>query len=234
MTVSIIIAVYILTAVAIVMWAGTGATGLGAGNPDNQESLFAALSFPILGNVALLIYIAVLASSFASLQSTMVGPARTVLAMGHYRALPPVFAKISPRHQTPSTATAGSAVAAGVFYIVTRIISENALWDTITALGLMICFYMASRPLLVFGTSERSFSTDLETSCTNWSAPALGGRIPPVDVLHHRIWLAGPGLWFGILHLRRGLRVRAGYGNPSPQSGDHVVHPTGSPGLLQG
>lgn len=34
---------------------------------------------------------------------------------------------------------------------------------------------MASRPLLVFGTSERSFSTDLETSCTNWSAPALGG-----------------------------------------------------------
>lgn len=71
----------------------------------------------------------------------MVGPARTVLAMGHYRALPPVFAKISPRHQTPSTATAGSAVAAGVFYIVTRIISENALWDTITALGLMICFY---------------------------------------------------------------------------------------------
>lgn len=140
-TVIVIIAVYILTAVAIVMWAGTGTTGLGAGNPDNQESIFAALSFPVLGPFALLIYVAVLASSFASLQSTMVGPARTLLAMGHYRALPPRFAAISPRFQSPSTATVASAIAAGAFYIVTRIISENALWDTITALGLMICFY---------------------------------------------------------------------------------------------
>lgn len=234
-TVSIIIAVYILTAVAIVMWAGTGATGLGAGNPDNQESLFAALSFPILGNVALLIYIAVLASSFASLQSTMVGPARTVLAMGHYRALPPVFAKISPRHQTPSTATAGSAVAAGVFYIVTRIISENALWDTITALGLMICFYYGITAIACIWYFRKELFDGPRNILYKLVCPGIGGgRIPPVDVLHHRIWLAGPGLWFGILHLRRGLRVRAGYGNPGPRSGDHVVHPTGSPGLLQG
>ncbi|WKD58378.1 Putrescine importer PuuP [Corynebacterium capitovis DSM 44611] len=140
-TVLIIIALYILTAVSIVVWAGTGDTGLGAGNPDNQESIFAALSYPVLGPLSFVIYVAVLASSFASLQSTMVSPARTLLAMGHYRALPPTFAKISPRFLTPSTATIASAVAAGVFYAVTRLLSENALWDTITALGLMICFY---------------------------------------------------------------------------------------------
>lgn len=140
-TVAIIIVLYILTAIAIVTWAGTGDTGLGAGNPDNQESIFAALSHPVLGTWSILIYIAVLASSLASLQSTMVSPARTLLAMGHYRALPPAFAKVSPRFLTPSVATVVSAIAAGVFYTITRILSENALWDTITALGLMVCFY---------------------------------------------------------------------------------------------
>jgi len=30
---------------------------------------------------------------------------------------------------------------ASVFYAVMRFVSENVLWDTITALGMMICFY---------------------------------------------------------------------------------------------
>ncbi|WP_115685620.1 APC family permease [Corynebacterium senegalense] len=174
-TVLVIIALYILTAVSIVVWAGTGETGLGAGNPDNQESIFAALSYPVLGPIAILIYIAVLASSFASLQSTMVGPARTLLAMGHYRALPPVFAKISPRYLTPNTATVASAVAAGVFYAVTRLISENALWDTITALGLMICFYYGITAVACIWY----FRDDLFSSPRNilfrFLCPALGG-----------------------------------------------------------
>ena len=34
-----------------------------------------------------------------------------------------------------------SAVVASVFYAVMRFVSENVLWDTITALGMMICFY---------------------------------------------------------------------------------------------
>jgi hypothetical protein len=39
----------------------------------------------------------------------------------------------------PAAHAAGAAAAA--FYVITRTTSENALWDTITALGLMICFY---------------------------------------------------------------------------------------------
>ncbi len=140
-TVLVIISLYVLTAMAVVVWAGTGETGLGAGNPENQESIFAVLSEPVLGPASIFIYIAVLASSFASLQATMVGPARTLLAMGHYQALPPLFASISPRYKTPSAATIASAIAAALFYSITRLLSENALWDTITALGLMICFY---------------------------------------------------------------------------------------------
>ncbi|WP_165164697.1 APC family permease [Corynebacterium qintianiae] len=175
LTVVIIISLYALTAVSIVAWAGTGDTGLGAGNPDNQASIFAALAHPVLGPMAFLLYFAVLASSFASLQSTMVGPARTLLAMGHYRALPPAFAKISPRFLTPSTATIAAAVAAGAFYTVTRLASENALWDTITALGLMICFYYGITAVACIWY----FRDDLFSSGRNilfrLVCPALGG-----------------------------------------------------------
>ena len=85
--------------------------------------------------------LAVLTSSAASLQSTFVSPARTLLAMGHYGALPPKFAEVSPRFFTPGYATIVSAIVASVFYAVMRFVSENVLWDTITTLGMMICFY---------------------------------------------------------------------------------------------
>ena len=61
--------------------------------------------------------------------------------MGHYGALPPKFAQVSPRFFTPGYATIVSAVVASVFYAVMRFISEDVLWDTITTLGMMICFY---------------------------------------------------------------------------------------------
>lgn len=174
-TVIVIILLYILTALAVVTWAGTGDTGLGAGNPDNQESIFAALSLPVLGPWAILVYIAVMASSFASLQSTMVGPARTLLAMGYYRALPPTFGKISPTFRTPSTATIVSAVAAGAFYAVTRIISENALWDTIAALGLMICFYYGITAVACIWYFRHELFSNAHNIVFKFIFPALGG-----------------------------------------------------------
>jgi amino acid transporter len=48
---------------------------------------------------------------------------------------------VSPRFFTPGYATIVSAVVASVFYAVMRFISEDVLWDTITTLGMMICFY---------------------------------------------------------------------------------------------
>lgn len=174
-TVLIIIVLYVLTALAVITWAGTGETGLGAGNPANQESIFAVLSYPVLGPAALLIYVAVLSSSFASLQSTMVGPARTLLAMGYYNALPPMFSKISPRFRTPSVATIISAIAAGVFYTVTRILSENALWDTIAALGLMICFYYGITAVACVWYFRRELFSSVHNVVFKLIFPLFGG-----------------------------------------------------------
>ena len=92
---------YLLIAVALIMFAGVGTGELGLGNEDIQENVFFYLSGPILGPLAFLVSLAVLTSSASSLQSTFVCPARTLLAMGHYGALPPKFAQVSPRFFTP-------------------------------------------------------------------------------------------------------------------------------------
>ncbi|GAA1544166.1 amino acid transporter [Microbacterium ginsengiterrae] len=140
-TVLTIVSLYLLLAIAMIMFAGVGTGELGLGNEDIQENVFFHLSGPILGPLAFLVSLAVLTSSASSLQSTFVGPARTLLAMGHYGALPPAYGKVNPRFFTPGYATIVSAIVASAFYAVMRVVSENTLWDTILTLGMMICFY---------------------------------------------------------------------------------------------
>jgi len=177
LTVLVIMAVYMVVSLAVISFAGIGDTGLGAGNPDNQESIFAVLAAPVMGPFAILMSLAILSSSAASLQSTFVSPARTILAMGYYRALPERFARVSPRFKSPSTATITAAVAAAAFYVVTRLISENALWDTITALGMMICFYYGVTALACVWYFRRELLRGWRNVVFKLLAPVVGGVI---------------------------------------------------------
>jgi len=177
LTILIIIAVYIMVTIGVIAWAGIGDQGLGAGNPENQESIFAALSGPVLGPVAILMSIAILASSFASLQTTMISPSRTILAMGYYKAFPPAFSKISPRFRTPSVATIAAAVGTGGFYTITRLISENALWDTITALGLMICFYYGITAMACVWYFRKELTGSVRDFLFRGLFPGIGGTV---------------------------------------------------------
>lgn len=175
LTILAIIVIYLSVTLATLSFAGVGETGLGAGNPENQESIFAVLAGPIMGPFALLMSIAILSSSAASLQSTMVSPSRTLLAMGHYGALPKAFSRISPRFKSPSVATLASAVTAIVFYVVMRLISENALWDTITALGLMVCFYYGVTGIAAVWYFRHSLFSSARNVFFRFLFPLLGG-----------------------------------------------------------
>ena len=176
-TVFVIVLIYMMIALAVISYAGVGDGELGAGNPDNQESIFAVLAGPVMGPFAILMSLSILSSSAASLQSTFVSPARTLLAMGHYRALPRSFSRISPAHKSPGYATVAAAVAAAGFYVITRLLSENALWDTITALGLMICFYYGLTALACVWYFRREAFSSIRNFLVKILAPALGGII---------------------------------------------------------
>ncbi|WP_434809905.1 APC family permease [Microbacterium sp. bgisy189] len=176
-TVLIVVALYLLISLSLLSFAGVGTGELGLGNEDIQANVFFYLSGPVLGPLAFLVSLAVLTSSASSLQSTAVGPARTLLAMGYYGALPPVFAKVSPRFFTPGFATVVSAVVASVFYAVMRLISENVLWDTITALGMMICFYYGLTAFACVWYFRKQWFDSARSFFFTFLFPLVGGAI---------------------------------------------------------
>ncbi|MFD5552466.1 APC family permease [Streptomyces sp. NPDC127068] len=138
----VLVGSYLATGIAAQMAVGSGTSGLGLANPDTSDNVFAALAGPVMGGaLGVLLFVAVLASAAASLQTTFIPVARTVLAMSTYEALPPSYARVHPRFRTPGRATVTAGIATGAFYTVMTLVSENVLVDTIYALGLMICFY---------------------------------------------------------------------------------------------
>jgi amino acid transporter len=140
--VSTVLLTYLLVAVAAMMYAGAGTGGLGLGNPDNADNVFGALGDAVLGTWGgMLLFLAVFVSSVASLQTTFLPAARTMLAMGSYGAFPKVFATVNPRFRVPSFATVVAGVVTATFYVVVTLLSEHTLVDTIAALGIMICWY---------------------------------------------------------------------------------------------
>jgi amino acid transporter len=167
---------YVLVTVAAQMFAGVGEQGVGLGNPDTSDNVFAALADPVLGGgLSLLLFLAVLASSASSLQTTFIPAARTILAMSTYKALPDSLAKIHPEHRIPSYATLVSGVGTAIFYTVMTFVSENVLVDTILSLGLMICFYYGLTAFAAAWYFRGELTLGARDLVLKGIAPLLGG-----------------------------------------------------------
>jgi amino acid transporter len=138
---------YALVSVATIAFAGVGGTGIGLGNVDNADDVFAAMGHEVFGGGALgwimvhLLAICVLTSASASTQTTILPTARTSLSMAAFKAIPTRFARIHPKYLTPTDSTIWMGVVSIVFYVGLTLVSANILADTIAAVGLMIAFY---------------------------------------------------------------------------------------------
>ncbi|MGW0662306.1 APC family permease [Streptodolium elevatio] len=136
----LLLVTYLSVCIAVVAYAGT--TFL-AENADEEESIFALLANEAMGGWDWVVLLAVSTSAFASTQTTIIPASRTALSMARRGALPRQFARINPRFRTPDIATWWVAAVAIVWYVVVNQISENALFDSLTALSLLIAFYYA-------------------------------------------------------------------------------------------
>jgi len=174
-SIAVLVTSYVLTAVAALMFSGTGTEGLGLGNPDTSDNVFAVLADPVMGSLGSLLFLAVVASAAASLQTTFLPAARTMLAMSTYRAFPEVFGRVHPTYRTPGCATVAAGVATGVFYTVMVLVSENVLIDTIYALGLMICFYYALTAFACVRYFRADLGRGVRDAITKGVLPLLGG-----------------------------------------------------------
>jgi amino acid transporter len=134
----VLLVTYVAVAYAVVAYAGTNFL---TENSEEEEYIFALLSTEVMGGWDWVVLVSVSTAAIASTQTTILPASRTGLSMARRAALPKHFARIHPRFRTPDVSTWWVAVISIIWYLVVGRISENALFDTLTALSLLIAFY---------------------------------------------------------------------------------------------
>ncbi|MFM7211741.1 MAG: APC family permease, partial [Actinomycetota bacterium] len=134
----ILLVTYVGTAIAVLMLVGPSFLSKSA---DEEEMVFALIAREALGGFGWIVLLAVAMSAIASTQTTIIPASRTALSMARRTAIPAYFGQVSIKHRTPAVSTWWVAIIAIVWYVGVRFISENALFDSLTALSLLIAFY---------------------------------------------------------------------------------------------
>jgi amino acid transporter len=139
-----ILATIILLGIYVVVSTAAIAYG-GADRLANDESgdVLGLLANDVFGSSLLgkIVIIAVLSSAAASTQTTILPTSRTALSMARAKAFPRGLAHIHQRYQTPDNATLWMGGLSILWYVGLTLVSEDILFDSIAALGLMIAFY---------------------------------------------------------------------------------------------
>jgi amino acid transporter len=113
---------------------------------NNQDDVLSFLGGEVFGSPLDKILIsAVLTSAAASTQTTILPTAPTTLSMARAKALPRALGHVSTRYLTPTTSTVLMGLFSVLWYVGLTIVSENILFDSISALGLMIALLPADR-----------------------------------------------------------------------------------------
>jgi amino acid transporter len=134
----ILLVTYVAVAVALVAYAGVGKVE----SFDDDAGVLGVVADQALGGfLGTLVVIAVIVSGISSAQTTILPGSRTSLSMAAAGALPSPFARIHPRFLTPAFGTAVVGSLGIAWYVPGKLISENFLFDSLSALSLMIAFY---------------------------------------------------------------------------------------------
>jgi amino acid transporter len=134
----ILLGIYVIVSAAAIAFGGVDR--LAHDQSGDVLGLLAGSVFgsPLLGKVVI---IAVLTSAAASTQTTILPTSRTALSMARAKAAPAPLANVHPRYLTPDVATWVMGSLSIIWYVGLTLVSQNLLYDSIAALGLMIAFY---------------------------------------------------------------------------------------------
>lgn len=137
---ALLLLTYLGVATAIVAWGGT----TGAERFDDDAAILATYAKEVLGGtLGLLVLLSVVVSALASTQTTILPASRTSLSMARAEAMPQALGEISSRFFTPVVSTVTIGLLAIIWYLPSKLISQNFLLDSLSALSLMIAFYYA-------------------------------------------------------------------------------------------
>jgi amino acid transporter len=195
----ILLGIYIVVAVAAQAYAGVHAL------VENQEDVLSSLGTEVFGSpLDKILIIAVLSSAAASTQTTILPTARTTLSMARANALPKSLGKVHPRFLTPHISTIVMGVASIVWYVGLTLVSEDILFDSLAALGLMIAFYIGLTGFACTIYYRRELTRSIKNFFFIGVGPTLGGAILFYLLIKNGIELSDPAnsesgnSWFGI------------------------------------
>jgi amino acid transporter len=166
----ILLAIYVIVSVAAQAYDGPKTL------IDNADDVLSVLGEQVFGSpLDKILIIAVLTSAAASTQTTILPTARTSLSMARRGAMPAVLGAVHPRYLTPHVSTILMGVLSIVWYVGLTIVSENILFDSIAALGLMIAFYYGITGFACTIYYRRQLTRSLKSFLLIGVGPTLGG-----------------------------------------------------------
>src|SRR5215218_2296679 len=170
----ILVGIYVVVSAAAIAFGGVERL---AG--DQSGDVLGLLAGDVFGSSTLgkLVIIAVLTSAAASTQTTILPTSRTALSMARAKAAPAALGRIHGRYLTPHVATwimGGLSIA---WYVGLTIVSENILFDSIAALGLMIAFYYGLTGFACTIYYRREVMRSVKSFLLIGVGPLLGGLI---------------------------------------------------------
>jgi amino acid transporter len=172
---------------------------------DNADDVLSVLGEEVFGSPwDKILIIAVLTSAAASTQTTILPTARTSLSMARAKALPKTLGEVHPRYLTPHVATILMGVLSIIWYVGLTIVSENILFDSLAALGLMIAFYYGLTGFACTIYYRRELTRNAKTFILVGVAPLLGGVILAAIFVKSIVDFTDPAnsesgdSWFGV------------------------------------
>src|SRR3954468_7373296 len=195
----LLLLIYVVVAVAAQAYGGVEPL------VKNQDDVLSFLGGEVFGSpLDKILIIAVLTSAAASTQTTILPTARTTLSMARAKALPRALGHVSTRYLTPTTSTVLMGAFSVLWYVGLTIVSENILFDSIAALGLMIAFYYGLTGYACVVYYRRELFRSVKNVVFVGLLPLLGALILTAVFIKSCVDLSDPensasgDSWFGI------------------------------------
>jgi amino acid transporter len=188
----------------VVAFAAQGYDGVG-GLVAEPEDVLSHLGAEVFGSpLDKILIIAVLTSAAASTQTTILPTARTTLSMARAHAMPGSLGKIHPRYLTPHVSTILMGALSILWYVSLTLVSEDILFDSLAALGLMISFYIGLTGFACAIYYRRELLRSVKNFFFIGVGPAFGAAILFYLLIKNAIELSDPAnsesgnSWLGV------------------------------------
>lgn len=170
----VLLVTYVLTTAGVVAYAGLDRVA----EFEDDAGIFGALATDALGSpLDKLVVLAIITSALASTQTTILPASRTMLSMARQGAFPEAFGRVHRRFLTPHVSTIAIGVIAAVWFGVLFPLSENFVYDSLSALSLMIAFYYSLTGLACAIYYRRELTKSVKNFLFIGVGPVVGAAI---------------------------------------------------------